>query len=296
MVKTLLEETKLEKDDRSDWWSAARTPATQLMAWCRYEGQAPAVDKLVTELMGTRRQGHWYTTQGNAWAVLALGEYVQRVERGRLSDSGAIVANGERHEFKLGEKTICWTKEFPLRAGIKPRLMLSHTGKAPLFTDVTIEIRPKAMPIARADRGYTITRRYQKVEDDGSLAAPLDLRVGDRVLVTLEVSVPHRAEYLAIDDPLPANFEAINPNFTSQSAQGEALAGTPWQCDFHELRTDRALFFVNQTWQGRFHIRYLARVRAAGTATAPAAKVEEMYEPDRFGTTDTGTITTAKWD
>jgi hypothetical protein len=30
-------------------------------------------------------------------------------------------------------------------------------------------------------------------------------------------------------------------------------------------------------------MRYIARVRAAGTVTAPSAKVEEMYHPDRCG-------------
>jgi hypothetical protein len=32
-------------------------------------------------------------------------------------------------------------------------------------------------------------------------------------------------------------------------------------------------------------LRYLARVRAVGAATAPAAKVEEMYHPERLGLT-----------
>jgi alpha-2-macroglobulin len=296
MVKTLLEETQPAKVDNADWWCAARTPATQLMAWCRYSAEAPGVDKNLTALMATRRRGHWYTTQGNAWAVLALGDYVQHVEKQRGTEAGVLMVNGQKHEFQLGDKNVCWTKEFPVRRGEVPKLTVTNHGKAPLFTDVTVEVRPSKMPIARADRGYTITRRYQLVDDEGKLKPAENLKVGDRVLVSLDVSVPNRAEYLAIEDPLPANFEAINPNFESQAAQGEELAGTPWQCDFHELRTDRALFFVNETYQGHFYLRYLARVRSAGTATAPAAKVEEMYEPDRFATTTTGLMKTAKWD
>jgi alpha-2-macroglobulin len=39
-------------------------------------------------------------------------------------------------------------------------------------------------------------------------------------------------------------------------------------------------------WPGRHQIRYLARVRATGSATAPPAKIEEMYHPERFGLSD----------
>jgi uncharacterized protein YfaS (alpha-2-macroglobulin family) len=38
--------------------------------------------------------------------------------------------------------------------------------------------------------------------------------------------------------------------------------------------------------------KYLARVRAAGTATAPAAKVEAMYDPDIVGLTASQPIVT----
>ena len=86
-------------------------------------------------------------------------------------------------------------------------------------------------------------------------------------------------------------FEAVNPEFKSQATRaGEAL-GLDWQGSHHELREDRALFFANYIPPGEYTIRYLARVRAAGTATAPAAKVEEMYHPERFGLTETMQVT-----
>ena len=61
-----------------------------------------------------------------------------------------------------------------------------------------------------------------------------------------------------------------------------------WSSDYKELRADRAVFFCDHLYAGRFRLQYLARVRAAGTATAPAAKIEEMYHPDRFAETAAG--------
>ena len=49
----------------------------------------------------------------------------------------------------------------------------------------------------RQDQGYGITRRYAKIGDDGRLSPADDLRVGDRVLVTLDIEARRRATYVA---------------------------------------------------------------------------------------------------
>ncbi len=132
--------------------------------------------------------------------------------------------------------------------------------------------------------------------DDGSLAdaSKGKLKVGDRVLVNLDIQVPGAASYLAVNDPLPSVLEAINPDFKTSEAGGNAPTdgATEWISDFHELREDRSVFFCDSLPKGRFHLQYLARVRAAGTVTAPAAKIEEMYHPDRYAETAAGSLTT----
>ena len=100
------------------------------------------------------------------------------------------------------------------------------------------------------------------------------------------------ASYVAVNDPLPAVLEAVNPDFKTSGAGGNAPqgGGSWWVSDYHELRTDRAVFFCDTLYAGHFHLQYLARVRAAGTATAPAAKIEEMYHPDRYAETAAGSV------
>jgi alpha-2-macroglobulin len=124
------------------------------------------------------------------------------------------------------------------------------------------------------------------------------LRVGDRVLVTLRLTVPEPADYLAVDDPLPSLFEAVNSAFKTD----QMTAGTPpawmgkddgdfWSGNFREIRKDRVLFFTDHIGPGTYVIHYVARVRAAGSVTAPPAKAEAMYHPDRFGLTETQRLT-----
>jgi uncharacterized protein YfaS (alpha-2-macroglobulin family) len=157
---------------------------------------------------------------------------------------------------------------------------------------MTAEARPKLIEQPRQNRGYTITRRYSRVGDDGKLSAADNLRVGDRVLVTLDIAVSRHATYLAVADPLPAVFEAINPAFKSQEVVVGETLGTEWVSDYKELRTDRALFFADVLYPGQYTLRYLARVISAGDAIAPSSKIEEMYHPERMGTTETARVHT----
>jgi uncharacterized protein YfaS (alpha-2-macroglobulin family) len=60
--------------------------------------------------------------------------------------------------------------------------------------------------------------------------------------------------------------------------------------DFREIRQDRCLSFADWVQPGTYTRRYVARVRAAGTVTAPPAKAEEMYHPERCGFTESQTV------
>ena len=80
-----------------------------------------------------------------------------------------------------------------------------------------------------------------------------------------------------------AGFGIASDDAGDVGGSGGAAVSSAVGPDFAERRDARALFFSNSMWPGKQQIRYLARVRATGTATAPPAKIEEMYHPDRFG-------------
>ena len=107
-------------------------------------------------------------------------------------------------------------------------------------------------------------------------------------LFTYKKEVPNEHGTTGVDGtevPLPAVFEAVNPEFATQASREVGQQGwRRWYSDFEELRADRALFFRDHLSSGgRFSLSYLARVIAEGDTIAPPAKVEEMYHPDNFG-------------
>ena len=267
--------------------SVVRENALHLLAWTLHEPRSPRVDELAVELFRRRSNGHWSTTQGNAWSLLSLASYLRQVETGDKNATGQISWEKANEPFAVSKDKPLATVVFPIvnKTAAEP-IRVSKSG-GQIFSEVTVEARPKLIERPRQDRGYSITRKYSKLGDDGRLSAAENLRVGDRVLVTLDVDVRRRATYLAVEDPLPGVFEAINPAFKSQEiAAGETL-GTEWVSDYHELREDRAVFFADLLYPGRYTLRYLARVISAGDAIAASAKIEEMYHPERFGLTET---------
>ncbi len=67
---------------------------------------------------------------------------------------------------------------------------------------------------------------------------------------------------------------------------GETL-GTEWVSDYPNCAKIAPCSLSDLLYPGRYTLRYLARVICAGDAIAPSAKIEEMYHPERFGTTET---------
>lgn len=284
MVAQLLD-PKPPAPEPLSWFSdAARERAIQLLAWSRYKPKDPEVARLVKELLGYRKSGHWGTTQTNAWALLALTRYYAAVEKGAPPVvSGDIIAHGEPTPFRVTKAqpaagiSIDFGPDAPLDA-----LAVRNPAKSLLFGEARFVVRPPVAAQPRQDRGYAVSRSYRKLTDDGALAEAKDLKVGDRVLVTLRVETPRPGHFVAIDDPLPAILEAVNPAFKSRAAADPA-GSLEWAADHREMRADRVLYFCDHLPAGAFTFRYLARVRAAGTVTAGATKVEEMYRPERFG-------------
>ena len=88
----------------------------------------------------------------------------------------------------------------------------------------------------------------------------------------------------------------INPQVATRNGrEGDRRPdGTQaWFCDHRESRSDRALFFTNYApAKGKFTLRYLARVNAEGDATAPPARIEAMYQPEKYGLSPTQKVRT----
>jgi uncharacterized protein YfaS (alpha-2-macroglobulin family) len=270
----------------------ARSQAIRLLAWIHYQPGDKIVDRLVDDLMREQKKAHWETTQGNAWGLLALTEYAQRVETELRPVAGELRYAGQSVSFHVNGTTNVFSQSFAITNLAGATLSLTSALTNCLYTTIAIEARPPEGPQPRQDRGMSLQRRYDRLDDENQPRDLAGLRVGDRVLVTLRLSVREAADYVVIDDALPSILEAVNPEFRTQEARSSDLAENEnwWASDFREIRKDRCLSFADWVEPGTYVLRYVARVRAAGSVTAPPAKAEEMYHPERCGFTESQTL------
>jgi uncharacterized protein YfaS (alpha-2-macroglobulin family) len=297
VVDSLLDAKAAAPESESLYGGSARENALLLLAWTRYKPRSSEAGPLVKELLTARHFGCWETTQENAWALLALANYYRTIESGGKSVTGTLLTADQSLSFEVTRQRPSWTTSVALDPA-KPLhdLTVRHEGAGSLFGEAQFEVYPAVTEQPRQDRGYAVSRSYQKVDDDGKLQSAENFKVGDRILVTLNVKSNRPGRLVAIDDPVPSVFEAINPDFKLEGGGTDSPSDGQDYANYREIRGDRVQFFCDQLRAGDYTFRYLSRVRFAGEATVPPTKVVEMYRPARFGLGETTKVTSTAAD
>jgi uncharacterized protein YfaS (alpha-2-macroglobulin family) len=297
-----------ESEDALILASSRRTDAILLDALLQVDPAEDLLPKLVTGLLGARSKGHWGSTQEDGWVLLALNRYF-RVSEAVTPDLiarawlGADYAGD--HSYK-GRTTEQATIEVPMSwlADKGPQdLIVAREGAGRLYYRLGLRYAPKDLDLAPAERGFSVTRRYEGVDDADDVRQDADgawhIRAGARVRVTLTMEAPARRYHVALVDPLPAGLEPLNPALrmtgdvpTDPPGEEQASRGWwwgPWY-EHENMRDERVEAFSQTVWGGVYTYRYVARATTPGRYVVPPAKAEEMYHPETFGRTGTARV------
>ncbi|MBQ4614917.1 MAG: hypothetical protein IJB31_08340 [Akkermansia sp.] len=234
-------------------------------------------------LQWMRSRGHDYrhnTTWQSAWMLIALSEYL-RLQPEQTAQATVQLQDGQQITLGNGV-TRLQPPSVPTLAAL-PTTITTTAGTA--YLNVKFRALPEKTEYPGVtEKGLQITRVYEKKDANGNWNPTTDFQVGDVVRVTLTCAkVADELQYFVLEDYLPSCMEAINPNVPSQAA---GLNWLPWShyFDHKEYLADRVRGFCTR-WAGRnlLNMSYYARVKRAGTATAPPAQAQLMYEPQTYG-------------
>jgi uncharacterized protein YfaS (alpha-2-macroglobulin family) len=296
------------------WNSNVRSTALVLGSLVRNVPDDALVPRLVRWLMQARKNGRWDDTQENGVALEALVDYYRKYEadppdfRAVVELAGRALSTGD---FR-GRSTEAQKKEIPLRdvakAGAPGQpldLSFRKEGAGTLHYVARLKYAVDALVQSGMDQGFSVTRTYQPagagLSADGEPARTF--AAGALVRVTLRLVVPKERRFVAVTDPLPAGFEAVESWFATTAAdlardQGDAEGGGSWMdwwerggFDRVERHDDRVLLFATRLAEGEHVFSYVARATTAGTFRTAPAHAEEMYEPEVFGRTATDVVT-----
>jgi len=284
--------------------SDRRADGVLLQALIVNQPDSDLIPKIVRGLLAHKKRGAWGNTQENVFILLALDKYFQKYEA-QTPDFVARVWLGEQYVAGfnfVGRTTEYQTVRVPMsylaRQAGEQNLVLSKTGPGRLYYRLGITYAPKDLTLEPLDEGFTVLRTYEAVDDPADVRQDENgvwhVRAGARVRIKLTMIAPSRRYHVALVDPLPAGFEAINPALAvsgsipqapEESAQ-PAMRYWWWNWTWYEhqnLRDQRAESFASLLWEGVHDYSYVARATTPGTFVAPPPKAEEMYSPEVFG-------------
>lgn len=162
---------------------------------------------------------------------------------------------------------------------------VTNEGKGSLYVQRTLVGYPEQAPV-RISQGMSVTRSWFNA--DGKQLDPAKVKVGDLVVVRLNVSSEQTVPDALLVEMLPAGFELENPALgTSIKLEELSIEGKPaWQSEWNdylkhqEFRDDRYTAALDLSEGGIQQLVYLMRAVTPGRYQVPPTKVEDMYRPE----------------
>jgi uncharacterized protein YfaS (alpha-2-macroglobulin family) len=299
--------------------SQARTSALVLRALLRVKPDHPLAAELARGILIQRVDGSWRSTQETAYALLALDDYRKAQEKAvpdfqvkaLLGQQSVLDAEFRDRSLSAAQTRVAIGKVLGSKDGT---LVFEKRGSGTLFYQARLRYARRTLPTDTLDQGFFVQKGLRSVSPEGltqALASIADttaprFRGGDLVIADLVIVTPSPRDFVVVDDPLPAGFEAVDGHLATTSgaldvgesngsgscadcdpeeARDELAAGRTFFEGYsqRELRDDRVLFFVDHMAAGMYHYRYLARATTLGKFVLPSTRVEEMYTPETFG-------------
>ncbi len=278
----LLQQASDDGLSRPDYGSRLRDGAGVLALIAEANGERADISRAVSIVDATRNSARYnYTsTQEQMWMVLAAQAMAKDAEGMTLTVDGTA-RKGALYRTLSAEA---------LEA---KSLTIANPSAGNAQAVITVAGIPTA-PEPALNQGFGLERVIYTMK--GEKADPARLRQNERYVVALTVTeAAPRYGRLLLVDPVPAGLEIENANLT----EGASVAGLDWLKQeiypvHTESRDDRYVAAFERSGSKSdklsYTVAYIARAVSPGRYVSPAAVIEDMYRPDRFGRTGFGAV------
>ncbi len=291
-----------ESPDAFNWNTDTRTTAIVLKALIQLTPESPLIPNVVRWLMIARQADAWETTQETAWSVMALvdwmkvtGELQPNYTFGVGLNDAVLVSDERADAGNVREALTLRVEVADLLRDQLNRLTISRSeGEGLLYYTARLRINLPTDQVKAIDRGVSVSRSYH-LANDPEQKPITEAKVGDNIIVTLDIVVKRDLHYAMITDPIPAGAEAVNPRLaTSAIGQAPRLSRENpfgrgygwWWFSQTELRDEKVVLYATYLPKGTYRYVYTLRAGLAGTYHVMPASAEAFYTPEVFGRSD----------
>ncbi|WP_422388468.1 alpha-2-macroglobulin family protein [Aeromonas hydrophila] len=265
--------TERGDDYLGDYGSPLRDQALELSLLRQHKLVADRWPGLSAKVADTLAHRQWLSTQERL-ALLRLARFDPAVDwQAKVTSS-------------LGSGSLSGSA--PLQLSAPEALAASavtNEGKGSLYVQRTLVGYPEQAP-TRLSQGISVTRSW--FNSDGQRFDPTKVKVGDLVVVRLNVSSESAVPDALLVEMVPAGFELENPALGNSIKLEElSIEGKPaWQSEWNdylkhqEFRDDRYTAALDLSEGSNQQLVYLMRAVTPGRYQVPPTQVEDMYRPE----------------
>ncbi|MGE6169134.1 alpha-2-macroglobulin family protein [Aeromonas media] len=265
--------TERGDDYLGDYGSPLRDEALELSLLRQHKLAAERWPALSAKVADTLAHRQWLSTQ-------------ERLALLRLARVDPAVDWQAKVTSSLGNESLSGSA--PLLQGAPEALAAStvtNEGKGSLYVQRTLVGYPEQAP-ARISKRMSVTRSW--FNSDGQPFDPAKVKVGDLVVVRLNVSSESAVPDALLVEMVPAGFELENPALGNSIKLEElSIEGKPaWQSEWNdylkhqEFRDDRYTAALDLSEGSNQQLVYLMRAVTPGRYQVPPTQVEDMYRPE----------------
>jgi uncharacterized protein YfaS (alpha-2-macroglobulin family) len=265
------------------WWgdygSALRDAALSYALLDRHKLTPPNRENLLATVGAEMSRSRYASTQ-EKMALFLVGRSLGAAKEGAWN---AEVTTAERTD-KVGGETSRYVEVSAADLATGVRVTNRHAER--LYLELAYTGHPVKSPAPRSDVFNLVRELYAA---DGTPIGDRALRVGESVMVRINVKARSRIANGLVVDRIPAGLEIENLNIVQGEQMGivpigkinpaEAMADRRIQ--HVEFRDDR--FVAAVRIEGELNLFYRARVVTPGRFVVPPLYAEDMYRPDVYG-------------
>jgi uncharacterized protein YfaS (alpha-2-macroglobulin family) len=296
---------KLTRDPMLDFETDASPEATAFAAkfLSKVKPQSPLLPKAAFWLVTHRNEGYWWdSTKQTAFVIYGLTDFLKQSGELKPNYSVDVLINDKviatRH-FSEGDVFTAGSGGLhlgPDQLGQNNQVVIRKRGEGRLYWSLRGEYYSDEKKLTNVGSfSLTLAREYFKlspVKENERVRYNLNplngpVQPGDTLAVRLTVT-GSEWKYLMVEDPIPAGTELIEHDNLYELR--EKPSWWNWWYTRRELHDDRAAFFASYFSRGAREYVYLLKVVNPGVFQVSPGKVEPMYQPSYFATSDPLTL------
>ncbi|MCE7984839.1 MAG: hypothetical protein DYG89_27010 [Caldilinea sp. CFX5] len=284
--------------DNPDWWNLntdTRTTSMVLAAFVRLQPTEPLLPQVVRWLMSAREAGRWATTQENAWAIIALTDWMAATGELEGNYDWTVTLNGETlDQGAFGPDNL--TEKIQLRTAVadllrdeaNALLIERSNDSGQLYYTTYLRYYLDALAIDARERGIVVDRRFELADQRVESA-----KVGDVISVTVTVVAARDLYQALVEVPIPAGTEPIDPSLATTSVQYDqfgqlipADAGKPdwfWLPTYVDVRDEKVALVASYLPAGTYEYTFQVQATVPGEYRVLPVHGEMLYFPEVWG-------------